>query len=161
MQLPLDKLSANQNSSNFSHFGGNFSTGNYVEPNLNLINELLANNEMMIKMFSTLQVGSEVVSVPNILQTANNNLTALKGIIIKELTGQALNEEDNKTISNFVGQFVIEKTVVSQKQLILKTTTKNNLVEDLSHLKLMILIHQDGDSKFLSVGPVWDYRETR
>jgi hypothetical protein len=157
MQLPLDKFSTNQNSSSFSRFSDNL----YVEPNLNLVNELLANNDMMTKMFSALQVDSEVISIPNTLQTVNNNLLALKGIITKELTGQALDEDDKKAISDFATQLTIEKTTVSQKQLTLKTTTKNSLVEDLNHLKLMVLMHQDGDSKVLSVGPVWDYRETR
>jgi len=157
MQLPLDKFSINQNYSSFSRFSDNL----YVEPNLNLVNELLANNNMIAKMFSALQVDSEVISVPTTLQNANNNLTALKGIITKELTGQALSEEDKKIISDFAGQLTIEKTAVSQKQLVFKAAAKNNLVEDLNHLKLMILMHQDGDSKVLSVGPVWDYRETR
>ena len=157
MQLPLDKFSTNQNSSSFSRFSDNL----YVEPNLNLVNELLANNDMMTKMFSALQVDSEVVSIPNTLQTVNNNLTALKGIITKELMGQTLSEEDNKAISDFAGQLTIEKTAVSQKQVVFKTAAKNSLVEDLSHLKLMILMHQEGDSKVLSVGPIWDYRETR
>lgn len=158
MQLPLDKFSVNQDSSNFSRVNDNL----YVEPNLNLINELLANNEMMIKMFSALQVSSEVASVSNSLWLANSNLTALKGIIVKELSGQTLNEDDNKVISNFAKQLTINKPDANQKKrLSFATPAKIDLVEDLSHLKLMILLHQDGDSKILSVGPVWDYQETR
>ncbi len=157
MQLPLDKVSANQNFSSFSRF----SDGLYVEPNLNLVNELLADNEMMKKMFSALQVDIEVLSVSENLTAIGNNLASLKDIIVKELTGQSLDEEDNKEIIDFVEEFAVKKTTASQKQLTLETPAKKDLVEDLNYLKLMVLLHQDGDSKVLSVGPVWDYRESR
>lgn len=158
MQLPLDKFSINQNSNSFSRFSDNF----YVEPNLNMVNELLANNVMMQKMFSALQIDSEVISVPSALQAANKNLTAIQGVIIKELNGQTLREEDAKIISEFAGQLTIDKTVNQQKKLVLKSTSfKTGLTEDISHLKLMILMHQDSANKVFSVGPVWDYKETR
>jgi hypothetical protein len=38
---------------------------------------------------------------------------------------------------------------------------KNGLKEDLSQLKLMVIVHQEGDGKFISAGPVWDYIESR
>lgn len=158
MQLPLDKFSQSKSSGSFSRFGENF----YVEPNLNLVNELLANNAMMQKMFSALQIDSEVTSVANALQTAGSNLTAIREIIIKELTGQSLTEDDNKLISDFAGQFTIEKQAVAKNKLVLKMpATKDSLTEDLGRLKLMVLMHQDGVNKVFSVGPVWDYKESR
>ncbi len=163
MQLPLDKFSVNklskgQGLNNFSRFNDN----SYVEPNLNLINELLANSAMMQKMFAALQVNQEVVSVPNALQTATNNLNDLRSVIIKELSGQALGPDDNEIISNFAKQLTIEDSSGSQKQLVLKSPgLKNGLKEDISRLKLMVLIHQDGTDKVFSVGPVWNYTESR
>lgn len=162
MQLPLDKfivnqLFAGQGFDNFSRFNDNA----YVEPNLNLVNELLANNLMIQKMFSALQINQEVASVPNALKLSGDNLTALRAIIIKELSGQALGPEDNEIISNFAKQLTIEKTNNPQKQLIIKPAgSKNSLKEDLGRLKLMVLIHQDGEDRVFSVGPVWSYSES-
>jgi len=163
MQLPLDKFSINQTSTgqNFDNFS-RFTDNSYVEPNLDLVNELLANNVMMQKMFSALQVDQEVISVPNALEKANNDLTALQGIIIKELAGQTLSADDNDFISKFTKEFIITQTTDPIKQLSLTTTgTKNSLKEDLGHLKLMVLIHQDGADKVISVGPVWNNTESR
>lgn len=162
MQLPLDKFSVNQSftSKTFDNFS-RFNENSYVEPNLNLINELLANNLMMQKMFSALQVDREVASVPNALKLANDNLTALRDIIIKELGGQALGPEDNETISNFAKQLTIEAKNNASKQLTIRPIgSKNGLKEDLSRLKLMVLIHQDGADRVFSVGPVWNYSES-
>ncbi|NLZ74354.1 DUF3160 domain-containing protein [Candidatus Falkowbacteria bacterium] len=156
MQLPLDKVLTNQEFSNFSRF----SYGSYVEPNLYLVNELIAENEMMKKMFTALQIDFEVPSVATNLAMIDNNLLALKKIITKELTDQPLDEDDNKAIIDFTENFIAKKPTAPSKRLTLKTAAKNDLVEDLS-LKLMVLLHQDGDAKILSVGPVWSYQESR
>ncbi|MEI6529438.1 MAG: DUF3160 domain-containing protein [Candidatus Falkowbacteria bacterium] len=163
MQLPLEKFSVNQlfkgqGFNNFSRFNDN----SYVEPNLALIDELLATNLMMQKMFTALQVNQEVVAVPNALILANENLTALRTVVVKELTGLPLEAEDNEIITNFAKQLTINEPINAKKILTLKTPgLKNGLKEDVSRLKLMILIHREGDDKVFSVGPVWDYSESR
>lgn len=162
MQVPVDKFKVNESvaSQNFDNFS-KYRDNAYVEPNLNLINELIANSVMTQKMLNALQVDKEVYSVKVALESLNANLSALKGIIIKELSNQAFDAQDNETISNFTKQLVIDNTVPSQKQLIINfPNTKKNLKEDLSRLKLMVLIHQDGDDRVLSVGPVWSYKES-
>ncbi len=163
VQLPLDKFTVNQlfkgqGFNNFSRFNEN----SYIDPNLNLINELLATNSMMQRMFVALQINQEVVSVSNSLQSLNDNLIALRGVIIKELSGQVLGPEDNEIISNFAKQLTIEDHLATQKTLNLKIPgSKNVLQEDIGTLKLMILIHQDAEDTVMSVGPVWDYKESR
>lgn len=163
MQLPTEKFSVNQlfkgqGFNNFSRFNDN----SYVEPNLALIDELLATNLMMQKMFAALQVNQEVVSVPNALVAANENLTAIRSVVVKELTGAPLGPEDNEIITNFAKQLTIEEPLGAKKLLMLKTPgLKNGLKEDISRLKLMILIHREGDDKVFSVGPVWEYSESR
>jgi len=163
MQLPIDKFSVNTlfSGTSFTNFSS-FNENSYVEPNLNLINELLAHIAMMQKMFSALQVSQEVVTVPNYLQGVSDNLTALKGVITKELTDQALAPSDYEIISNFANQLTIEDRNGSVKQFNLRLSNSNYFVrEDISRLKLMVLIHQEGADRVFSVGPVWDYKETR
>ena len=117
---------------------------------------------MMQKMFSALQIDKEVISVPDRLLSLNNDLTKLKSIIEKELAGQTLVSEDNAFINNFAKQLTIEKLTTAEQQLSVKPlNAKNGFKEDLSHLKLMVLIHQEGNNKVISVGPVWNSLESR
>ncbi len=163
MQLPIDKFAVNTlfSGTSFTNFSSS-DENSYVEPNINLINELLAQIAMMQKMFSALQVSQEVVTVPNYLQAASDNLVALKGVITKELTGQEMTAADYEIISNFSKQLTIEDRNSSQKQLDLRFSgSKYGIREDISRLKLMVLIHQEGTDRVFSVGPVWDNKETR
>ncbi|MFA5130920.1 MAG: DUF3160 domain-containing protein [Patescibacteria group bacterium] len=163
MQLPLDKFSVmqqfkGQGFDDFSRFNDN----SYVEPNLNLLNELMANDQMMQKMFSALQVNQEVVSVANALTAAYDNLNSLRSVVIKELSGEALAPEDNEIISNFAKQLTIEGASGGTEEFTLKTAAaRSGLKENLGRLQLMVVVHQSGANKVFSVGPIWNYSETR
>lgn len=162
-QLPAEKFSTNQSFKGvgLNTFSG-WSDNAYVEPNLSLVNELIANNTMVLKMLSALQVNSEISQALKNLNTANNNLNILKNIITKELLGEKLNQEDKDAIVDFAKQLKIDKTAVSNKKLVLNFPNKNLVLrEDLSRLKLMVLIHESEGTKLISVGPVWDYQENR
>jgi len=163
LQLPVQKysLSKSLDSQSLMAFA-QYAENSYVEPNLSLVNELLSDTVMMQKMFSALQIDKEVISVPDRLLSLNNDLTKLKSIIEKELAGQTLVSEDNAFINNFAKQLTIEKLTTAEQQLSVKPlNAKNGFKEDLSHLKLMVLIHQEGNNKVISVGPVWNSLESR
>jgi len=163
-QLPLEKFTINQSSSggqglnNFSRWSEN----SYVEPNLNLINELLATNEMVLRMLAALQLDREVPSASQEIRNASNNLQTLKKIVIKELTGEKLSQTDNEAIVDFSKQLKVEPANPKDKQMTLKLPQqKTSLKEDLSRLKLLVLVHQEGEARVFSVGPIWDYQEKR
>ncbi|HBA36350.1 TPA: hypothetical protein DCZ15_00585 [Candidatus Falkowbacteria bacterium] len=162
-QLPLEKFtivpaSDRKSLDNFSRWSEN----SYVEPNLNLINELLANNEMILKMFSALGLETDVKLAFREMRDFSANLEMLKKIVIKELSGEKLTEADNEIIADFTKQLAIKPATVADKKLFLPLSSqKNGLKEDLSRLKLLLIIHQEGDNKVFSVGPVWDYQEGR
>jgi len=163
LQLPLEKFSINQifkgqGLNDFSRYNEN----SYIEPNLNLVNELIANSNMLLKMFSTLRLDYEVGLASQNIQTAQNNLTALRKIIIKELTNEELTSDDNEIIINFAKQWKVEPAADKDKQLTLHySQQKTSLKEDLGRLKLLVLIHQRDNNRIMSVGPVWDYRESQ
>ncbi len=162
LQLPLEKFSVSQTAQgknlNFSQYNEN----SYVEPNLELLNELIANNNMIIKMFTALRINEEINSVSQNLQIANNNLFALKRIVVKELSGVELSNEDNELISDFIKQWKIEPGISYDRQLFLgQTNSKNSLRENLNQLKLLIITHQEGNNKVFSVGPIWNNIESR
>lgn len=163
LQLPLENLVVNQptDAQSLDSFS-RWSENSYVEPNLNLLNELLANNTMLLKMFTALQLDKEVSSTLLEIENFSSRLSSLKKIVIKELSGESLEAADNETIADFTKQFKVESAVPQEKQLSLKSPSqKTALKEDLSRLKLLVLTHQEGDNKVFSVGPVWDYQEGR
>lgn len=163
LQLPLEKFSINQV---FKGQGlGSFSRWNensYIEPNFNLLEELIANNNMLIQMFSALQLNQEAGLSTQSLNTANNNFLELEKVVIKELQGEALTKDDNEVLVDFTKQLKIEPVSSKDKQFTLRSPkAKKNLNEDLGQLKLMVLVHQNGADKVFSVGPVWSYRESQ
>jgi hypothetical protein len=158
LQLPADQIGWGQSKTGGGLGASLINDNSYIEPNLNLVNELLANNEMLIKMFSALQLNIEVRLALQDVQTLSDNLSVLKSLIAKELTGQVLTVDDNKAVAAFIGQLQVKAP--GGKQLFLRFP--NQAVaqkEDLSHLQLLVLTHQSGNNKVFSVGPVWTYQE--
>jgi len=162
LQLPLQKFSfsgesAPDKSLGFTRDEENF----YVDPNLPLINEILANNNMLLKMFSALQMDLEVRLAVSSIRNFSSRLTALKSIVVKELSGEELTTADNETIATFVRELKVETPRAREQQLSIRMPAGSNLDLDLSKFKLLVLVHQEGESKVFSVGPVWDYKESR
>lgn len=160
-QLPLDSFTVNQffQGQGLNEFVG-WDEHSYVEPNLNLVNELISSNIMLLKMFAALKINDEINSVAIDLENANASLISLSEVIKKEIRGEELSGKDNETIANFAKQLKVEPGYKDKQLFIKSPQQKNSLKEDLSKLKLLILIHQDGNSKVFSVGPVWHYVES-
>ena len=163
LQLPLDKFSTvqiikGQGLNNAARWNEN----SYVEPNLDLINELLADTSMLTQMFSALQLNVEVRLALQDVKNLTSGLEEMQAIVLKELTGVSLNAADNEAIASFTKQMQTEATPAKEKVISIKLPQqKTVLKEDLSRLKLLLVVHQEGDNKVFSVGPVWDYQESR
>lgn len=161
LQLPLEKYSTvaifkGQGFNNIYQGSEN----SYIEPNLELINELLANNSMLLKMFAVLKLNEEINPASQNLQASSNSLNSLKAVIIKEINGEALAPEDQEAIIDFVKQIQIEPVPSRNREIIIKSgLQKTGLKENLNRFKLLVLLHGSGASKVFSVGPVWDYQE--
>lgn len=133
----------------------------YIEPNLPLINEILANNNMLLRMFNALQLDLEVRLAVADIRNFSSRLVELRSIILKELGGESLTTEDNEIIANFIRELKVEPQTAKEQQIYIKMPSGSNLRLELGRLKLLMLVHQEGESKVFSVGPVWDYRESR
>ncbi|MFA5155006.1 MAG: DUF3160 domain-containing protein [Patescibacteria group bacterium] len=164
LQLPLDKflvapVQKGQSLDNLARWSEN----SYVEPNLALLNELLANNNMLLKMFAALQLEPDVRLALQDVRGFSDNLESLKQIVVKELSGVKLTEKDNEFIADFTKQLQVAASPAAAKQLSITLSGRKSatLREDLSHLRLLVIIHQEGNNKVFSVGPVWDYWENR
>lgn len=162
LHLPFDKFVVKES---FEGRGLNdFSSWveySYVEPNLSLINELLANNKMIVDMLSVLQVNSEVRSAFQEIQNSSANLENLKRIVKKEINGEELDSNDIEDMFNFASQ--LEITVPAKTKIATWPLPNGNrtIKADLANLKFMILINQTKGNKSFSIGPVWDYKEIR
>jgi len=162
-QLPWEEFSLNQlfhgqGLTNLSRWNEN----SYVEPNLTILNELIATNDMIKAMFNALQLDREAPLALSLLSGAGDNLSLLKDVVVKELRGESLSADDNESVADFTKQLTITPAKAEDKRLTIGFgQQKTGLKEDLSQLELMLVIHQEGESKVLSVGPVWDYIESK
>lgn len=160
LQLPADKLSTYgiDDSIGFDNDFFRYSENSYIEPNLDVINELIANTNMLLETFYALGINDEVNSVAIRLQSVKSNLESSRRIVEKELNSENLNEDDIQFISSFVKQFkVIEKGL---KEVEIVPNRANSVTESIEGIKFMVLIHKKGDSNIFSVGPVFNYSET-
>ena len=85
MQLPLETVTLTpvfrgQSLGSFARY----SDYAYIEPNLELINELIAVNNMMAQMFTALRLNEEIGSAAHDIQTIDKDLQTIKKIIVKE-----------------------------------------------------------------------------
>ena len=162
LQLPLQKYSISAPASPDKTLGFSREVDNsYIEPNLALINGILANTNMLVGMFSALQLDLEVRLAVAELKNFASRLSGLKEIVIKELQGEALSAEDNERVADFVREFQVSAGRAADQKLKLAMPVSGSLNLDLGSFKLLVLIHQQAGNKVFSVGPVWDYQESR
>jgi len=132
----------------------------YVEPNLKLVDELLANNNMIVKALTALRLDGELIASLNGINNLSNTFRALRVMMVKELKGEELTGADYKIITEFVRAWSVEKKSISNKKNNFIFSNSNFLKVDLSNFKLLVIVYQTGDKKAFAVGPVWDYKES-
>lgn len=164
LQLPLEKLSLTpvfkgNSLSDFGRYGNDV----YVEPNLPLINELIAANNMLADMFEALSINQEINLASQNIKAIDNDLYILQKIIIKELSGEDLNEKDSEAITEFALKYMLDQKREDRDKILILNSSSNkaSIKQNLNKLKLLVLVHQSGDNKVLSVGPIWDHEEYR
>ncbi len=162
LQLPLQNYSLSASDQPEQKLAFSRNPDNvYVEPNLALINELLANNTMLLATLNALHLNAEIRPSLADVNNLSRRLTDLRDVVQKELSGEALDKEDNDKIINFVRELTIDAPTAQAQQIAIKMPAGGNLNLDLSRFKLLVLVRQEGDSKIFAVGPVWAYRESR
>lgn len=132
---------------------------NYIEPNLKLVNELLANARMLFKTLYSLdliQINDDQFTI------LLNDLITSRELILKELADQEFNFDDWKFLNDFVGQYYISK--LSEKNI--KTVfvspdsqKEYKMQQSLDDLKLLINIQFYQNRQILVVGPIFNYQE--
>lgn len=157
LQLPADKLIGG-----WQEEGGSLAistTGSdydYIEPDLVLINELIANTKMLSQMLISLNVVKDYkFSKLNVL---TEELTSIKNVIKKELTSEVVNFDDIEVINNLVKQFKVAEP--GNKSINLNFKNSHRVIaESIDGIKLLIIVYRRDDIKIFAIGPIFNYQE--
>jgi len=163
LQLPLDELSLTPifEGQTLGEFFS-FNEFVYVEPNIDLLDELIATNNMIAEMFSALGLNKEINLSSQTIKTMGEDLSMLREIVVKELTGEKIKESDSESLRDFAKRYKVEN-IDNDNKVLYHDTSQNNrkLVQDLRKLNLIAIVHKIGENKVIAVGPVWNYKESR
>ncbi|MGI6374343.1 MAG: DUF3160 domain-containing protein [Patescibacteria group bacterium] len=160
-QLPLGKITAyapSQDSLNLGEFD-KYAEYSYIEPNLALITDLIANSLMIEKMLTALQIDREDPGLLMSSQNLTKDLQFIEGIMTKELSGQKLSDQDNEDIMALAKKLKITSGSGKKEITINFPLTKKTLRVSLGNLQLLALVHEEESGPVISVGPVWQYQE--
>jgi hypothetical protein len=136
-----------------------YSAYKYIEPNLALSRELVYNASMIYEVLNLLGSSDGQNTVLNDLKSLQKNLASVESIIKKELQAEDLSAEDYTFINNFTRQFSVKE--VGDKILILPSPHGIKITENLTGVKYLFLVRQNGDKKLLVAGPIFNYREEK
>jgi len=157
LQLPADKLV-----SGWEEGGSGLAiatAGNdydYIEPDLVIVNELIANTKMLSQMFAALKVVQDYeYSKLNIL---TNELESIKEIMKKELNNEILDFDDLQIVNSFTKQFAVAEKSNKSIELSFKHDSRA-VTESIDGVKLLMIVYNRGDKKIFAIGPVFDYQE--
>jgi hypothetical protein len=134
------------------------SENSYIEPELELVQQLRANTEMLHEMFRQLGITYETVSVDDDLTRMKKELSRIEEIIKKEISGEELSEEDLKFIDNFIKQYKVEEEGGKMINIGFDHSRKG-VTESIDGVELMVITYKKGDKKYFAIGPVYNYVE--
>lgn len=132
---------------------------NYIEPNKNLILEIIANTNMLLGMFEALGMNGETMESQIILKKLNENLNDIKQITKKELNGQNLNKNDWDIIKKLSKEFTVSNHSEKTKKINFNTIKSKSITENIYGIKLLLIIHEHEGEKIIAIGPVFNYKE--
>jgi len=129
----------------------------YIEPELLLVDELIANTNMLTDTLLNLQVITDTDFTFKKIKKLNDELSVVKNIIIKEIKGEEINADDISDIDWFTKQYSISK--YAHKELVFRHGHKGRLVENIRNTNLLILTYEKDGKKIFTLGPIFKYVE--
>jgi len=132
---------------------------NYIEPNINFVEDMIARNNMLVKMLTILETNKKTSTASAALKELNKKLAQVLEISKKELNNQQLNDDDCKFINDIIKQIVEER---GAKEFTLKFNNglSDRLVkESIEGVKLLAEVYQYDGHKALIIGPVFNFKE--
>ncbi|MDA3840686.1 MAG: DUF3160 domain-containing protein [Patescibacteria group bacterium] len=160
LHLPADKLVINNSRTASSlSFGAECNKYNYLEPNITLVNELIAKTNMLSEMLTALKLAEKTNVVSVDLKELKENLLTIKNLIRKELDNEELGKIDCEFLEEFTRIYTVEK--FAEKEFMTIFDTGARLRESISGVKLLSVVQSFGENKVILVGPIFNYQENR
>ncbi len=157
LQLPADKLAgASEEGASGLAIATVGNDYNYIELDLIIVNELIANTKMLSQMLQALKIVQDYEYSK--LNRLARELEDVKKVIKKELNNEVLNFDDISIISNLTKQFVVAGKSEKSVELRFKNYSKV-ITESIDGVKFLIIVYNRDDKKVFAVGPVFNYQE--
>lgn len=154
MQLPVEIFESGIVEDN--KFGVVIGDYDYIEPDLVLINELIANAKMLSRIFLELKVLNDKDFAYTKLADLTAELASVRYIIKKELNNEILDYDDRRFIYNLTKKFIVKESAGKSMEL---KFADGGIIESVKGVKLLIVVYNLGDKKFFAVGPIFNYKE--
>lgn len=154
MQLPVEIFESGIVEDN--KFGAAIGDYDYIEPDLFLINELLANGKMLSRIFLELKVLNDKDFAYIKLADLTAELESVRYLIKKELNNEVLDYDDRRFVYNLTKKFIVKEN--AEKSMELKFAD-GNVMESAKGVKLLMAVYNLGDKKFFAAGPIFNYKE--
>lgn len=132
---------------------------NYIEPNIDLVEDLIARNNMLVKMLKILETGDKTSTASAALKELNKKLAQVLDISKKELNNENLDDDDCRFISDLIKQVIEAK---GEKTFNLKFNnglSYRSIKESIDGIKFLAIIYEYDDQKVLSLGPIFNFKE--
>lgn len=129
---------------------------NYIEPNLELMNELITRNDMLIKMLTVLKVVGNTNTAAIQLKELNNKLRQIILITKKQIEGKEMDDDECKFITELASNFAIENKKSDSFSV---KVERKRLEEKLDGVKMLVVYYKYQDKNMLGVGPIFNYIE--
>lgn len=128
---------------------------NYIEPNIELLDEMTARNDMLIKMMMALKVAKNTNAAAEMLKELNIELSKIMDISKKELRNESLSNDDCKFINDLM-KYVVN--VKGNKNFEIQNEIRK-LTESISNVKVLAVVYKKGEKLILAFGPMFDFIE--
>lgn len=130
-------------------------TLNYIEPNVELVNEIIAKNKMLIKMLNALNITKKnnIASVE--LINLNNKFARILEISKKELSGEEINSED----CDFINDFTIRYAAKGESRSFVLGDGSKKITESIEGVRYLGVVYYKGDKLVLGIGPIFNFNE--
>lgn len=129
----------------------------YVDTNQDLMEELIANADMLYDAFLDLEIGDENDLIQQNLSEIRSDLEGLREIMKRELENQPITASDCRFIRNVANKFRVEKP--GRKDLVLTYQKGKKATEYIDGVNLIAVVNNHQERKGISIGPIFRYRE--
>ncbi|MDD4412605.1 MAG: DUF3160 domain-containing protein [Patescibacteria group bacterium] len=137
----------------------------YIEPNLDLISEMLANTKMIFNVFVKLDL---VKQNNGDFKELIEDLEVLRLMVIKENKGEDFSYNDWLSVNNLISKYYVDSLGVKERKISFNDPINDpnalkakTLKQSISKLKILAEVHKVGDRDVIFVGPAFSYWEEK